>query len=714
MKKLNSRVIQKITRFTLALDILILCSASANSQCTHYSFYDDYDCAPINDAYLENNCFAPVDRYLARTITMSDLVGVNHKVWPDNNPCNTEGLPNPTKGQGCYYLNSDQYSYGYCPDGYCPEMYWCDIDLCTELKAAFIKDVAALWGSEDEMIPDNTYYKAATIAVKDINNAYDCAGLMRPIIGASVYEYISPEQIGDVPITEDVILAFEDEMTAADEVYYLDEYLQPKINLHYNYSRIAADYILYAHSVADFTNIEARMWFYYCSTKYIDDGYKDLHLGITEVETYNDEPDNINTYNLFSKIRQYAIDKGTFVIIDGATTNEETYNGSDLSILDFNENPIRPSETDYSCLNGELVSNSGGSAINHYPSCNTPFGCYESPSAPYSIVFDNNGGITGVPYTSDPDPGKMWGFDEARWFYEVNKIDNIGDACASNLLQSLMCGIRTLETTTRGYIQVPGKRTIGPWDSFNYIAWYRLYDHPDIKNAIYNVSENTGVWKPNDNTSINMQTVCGEINNDDCDAHHFQEETSFIFSVPNPDCSTVYTWHIQNPDGAWQPFTYGTSRTFDLPTEGDYTISLRQDNLGYDPSTYGTIEHSFVKNLKYCCGPYHETEKVGDSNQNDDNNSEKIALPSVLEIYPNPTTGNFTLELQLGEHSAEQIAQLEIRNLLGKIIYNKSLMVQNGTLKEEINLTSQLQAGIYIANVIGVKNTLQKKFLCVK
>jgi len=84
------------------------------------------------EPYLENNCFAPIDRYLARTIHMSGLVNVNTKYYvePGDHPCN---FPDFIPGAGC-----DPDYAGDCKDfnGYCPTRYWNDINLCVELKAA--------------------------------------------------------------------------------------------------------------------------------------------------------------------------------------------------------------------------------------------------------------------------------------------------------------------------------------------------------------------------------------------------------------------------------------------------------------------------------------------------------------------------------------------------------------------------------------------------
>jgi hypothetical protein len=547
-----------------------------------------------------------------------------------------------------------------------------------ELNAAMIYDVSALWGLEFFLKPKEEFYKKSAQTVKDINKAYDAAGLRRPIIGASIYEHISAGiEVLDMYIPSDVILAFEDEMNPANLVYYFNSNNIPKKRA-FRFSRISNPTFLDIEgddSKVDLNKIEARMWFYYCAVKYIDDGYKALHMGIFDVETVNDIG-KVKTYALFNKIRDYAESKGTFVILSSDTKDEGFYNNTNISIPDFKISPLRPDEiqiTGVNTLPTVLTANSDLSVLNYYPPAETPIGCYEYPRAPYSLWWDNYSGYSGTQLGStNPDTyagsWDVWGYDESRWFYEVNEIS---DESASDEIESFVSGIKTLESSLRGYVQIPGRRVVNPWE--DNIGWYRLYDHPEVKETVKEL------WTPKINTSINMTYVCTDYI-DDCDADHFKNQRKYTFSVPNPDYTTVYTWHIQNPDNSWQPFTYGSGRTFSPTVTGSYKITLRQDNLGFEPSTYGTITVTSNYNLTatFCC-VYHDWDKLS---QNDSSTESE----TTYTLYPNPA-----IDILFIQGLSASSTGIKIYSSIGLLMMYQTLQPDQ---KNEIDV-SKLPAGIY-------------------
>ena len=81
--------------------------------------------------------------------------------------------------------------------------------------------------------------------------------------------------------------------------------------------------------------------------------------------------------------------------------------------------------------------------------------------------------------------------------------------------------------------------------------------------------------------------------------------------------------------------------------------------------------------------------------------NEKTELTSSLSIYPNPTTGTFTLDLQLDDEETSQ-AEVQIINLLGQTISIESgeLKVENGKLVKEIQLNNDAAEGMYLVKVI--------------
>jgi hypothetical protein len=683
--------------FVLVIITLLLPKRTLGQACRQYK------------AYLENNCIVPIDRYLSRSLEMSQIVGVATNF-------NTPGCASVFPGLGCD-VNYDNECQGF--NGYCPTRYWEDINLCVELKASFIIDAATNWGSEDLIFSEgSSYWVAAGQAVKDINTAYACALLREPIIGASLFEYVSSE-VEKISITKNIITSFQDEFNAADALYYLDVYGNPKLNLKFKLNRIVYSHCLgEACTHYDLSKIEARMFKYYCAKKYIDDGYKALHLGIQYVQTYNDQPTGYtNTYNLCNKIRAYAASIGSFVLLDFDQSETLYYNNTPQIINDFNLSPIRPDELSASCsyLETHLTSyNSAApiqSVINHYTGGTAPSGCFFSDRGPYILWWDNNGGYpTGADPVSDHDPTHhnagydVWGYDEVKWFQEVSDLYS---SCAPGYLKDLVCTIRSLENSHRGYIPIPGRRKIDPWGDG--VGWWRLYDHSNIKDEIKN-----NIWAPNDNDAVTVHYTCYEIIGE-CTETLSQTERHYIFSAPFPDCSTVYSWHILYPDKVtWEPVRYGSSITFTPPSDGKYQITLRRDNFAFTgPSApNGTKSKTYSYNLEStCCVHYSGGQKTTESNKD---SVIKDYFQNVLLIYPNPTDGKFTLDLTITNSLLNGFAKLDILTPFGNKIHTESFIIEQQRLIKEFDSSDFLENGVYIANIKINGISLQKKFVVAR
>jgi len=97
---------------------------------------------------------------------------------------------------------------------------------------------------------------------------------------------------------------------------------------------------------------------------------------------------------------------------------------------------------------------------------------------------------------------------------------------------------------------------------------------------------------------------------------------------------------------------------------------------------------------------YFQTDPTGYEEEIIDLEPNSLDKPSTLPqgrlttLYPNPTTGQVTVELDLGNASAEKI-ELLVTNLNGKQMkYSKFEDVTNTSFKQEMNL-SDLSKGIY-------------------
>ncbi|MFI5195598.1 MAG: T9SS type A sorting domain-containing protein, partial [Chitinophagales bacterium] len=86
------------------------------------------------------------------------------------------------------------------------------------------------------------------------------------------------------------------------------------------------------------------------------------------------------------------------------------------------------------------------------------------------------------------------------------------------------------------------------------------------------------------------------------------------------------------------------------------------------------------------------------------------ATISDIRIFPNPNKGTFTIKGSLGIPVAigngEEVT-VEIRDVLGQVIYKKKVMSQNGNINELIQLDNTVANSMYIVNVrLGTENKM--------
>ena len=164
--------------------------------------------------------------------------------------------------------------------------------------------------------------------------------------------------------------------------------------------------------IPDLNRQEARKWFYYRATRYIDCGYEALHMGQIHLYTANDRGMK-KTYELFDRIRKYAAKNGRRhkVLLDAHTHGVSVNNKLlfDYHAMPFTRVPLMDREGDKLVLVREGFSEGG---LN-------PNG-WSAEVMPYLMEYDNWGGKM----TEDFDlitrevRAKMdwWGYDQIAWF----------------------------------------------------------------------------------------------------------------------------------------------------------------------------------------------------------------------------------------------------------------------------------------------------------
>ncbi|MDI6050789.1 kelch repeat-containing protein [Flavobacterium sp. XS2P24] len=93
-------------------------------------------------------------------------------------------------------------------------------------------------------------------------------------------------------------------------------------------------------------------------------------------------------------------------------------------------------------------------------------------------------------------------------------------------------------------------------------------------------------------------------------------------------------------------------------------------------------------------------------------NTSDIENNDTFLLYPNPTTGSFTVEVCKNDVVEE--AKLQVANVLGQIIYSKKIFKIDGCIKETIELNHALPEGTYFLNLIIGKIVETKKLVLKK
>jgi hypothetical protein len=131
----------------------------------------------------------------------------------------------------------------------------------------------------------------------------------------------------------------------------------------------------------------------------------------------------------------------------------------------------------------------------------------------------------------------------------------------------------------------------------------------------------------------------------------------------------VYQW---NKGGL--PISGATDRPYTATSTGDYTVTVTNDNGCSATSAPVTVTSS-------CKG------------------SQPGVSTAQLNLYPNPTNGEFVIEIKFADDVNTE-ANIQIMNALGQNIYLDRTAIVNGELFTEVNLDSNIPGGNYFVRVI--------------
>jgi len=83
-----------------------------------------------------------------------------------------------------------------------------------------------------------------------------------------------------------------------------------------------------------------------------------------------------------------------------------------------------------------------------------------------------------------------------------------------------------------------------------------------------------------------------------------------------------------------------------------------------------------------------------------------------MEVYPNPTMREFTIELTT--NSLESVATIQLFNIMGELVYNAEAAVKDGVIAENIALENMVPGGLYIVKVLVGNKEYTKQLVIQK
>jgi hypothetical protein len=136
----------------------------------------------------------------------------------------------------------------------------------------------------------------------------------------------------------------------------------------------------------------------------------------------------------------------------------------------------------------------------------------------------------------------------------------------------------------------------------------------------------------------------------------------------------------------------GNGNYFTVQNGGEATLIAGQNILFY-PGTLvepgGYLYGYIAPSGPWCMAPTMVTTVTGVAE------SQELSDPDLFRIYPNPTSGIFTVELITEE--VVETCRVEIMNMRGELIFSKAMM---DSKKLEISLNGK-PSGIYLVRIIS-------------
>jgi hypothetical protein len=203
-------------------------------------------------------------------------------------------------------------------------------------------------------------------------------------------------------------------------------------------------------SVPDMSRLEARLWFYFLASSYIDAGIEAIHFGQVSLMDRND-PGHAGWLDMLGRVRAYARQHARrHLVICDAHTPSGGYAEKGKLLFDFHSFPLRIVEVAGQPYKGVLKIGYADAIYTKSKGGITPSG-WSCENLPFLIEFDNFG---------SHNPGQpshapfIWGWDEITWFALLPEKER------NDWLRYAWTWLK--ENDPNGHLEMPGSRVLRP------------------------------------------------------------------------------------------------------------------------------------------------------------------------------------------------------------------------------------------------------------
>ena len=129
-----------------------------------------------------------------------------------------------------------------------------------------------------------------------------------------------------------------------------------------------------------------------------------------------------------------------------------------------------------------------------------------------------------------------------------------------------------------------------------------------------------------------------------------------------------------------------TNQIYTATTKGSYRVIVTNNGCSKTSAA--------VKVTKSCRAGYLSSESA----------------PETFKCYPNPSTGQFTIDMKF-KNASSGLATIEIFNSLNQKVYSGKVQIENGVLQESIDAGTSLEDGVYVLKLTVSSITLSKQLI---